>query len=192
MLADERLRDVLAAFASPTPTPAGGSASALASAVGVSLLLMAARLPKTRAGSDEDRRLLTEAAVALTRLQQALSEAIDRDADAYARLVSARGRARHAAIAAAIDVPLQVMRWSSDALKVAAVVAARCHPPASSDVRVGIDLLHAGLSGARSSALANLPGVSDERSVGLLRAEIDRLSEEAGAAIEAARAEPES
>jgi formiminotetrahydrofolate cyclodeaminase len=187
MLADERLRDLLAAFASPTPTPAGGSASALASAVGVSLLMMAASLPRTRAGSDEDRRLLTAASVALTNLQQALSNAVDRDADAYARVVSARGDARRSAIAAVIDVPLQVMRWSSEALQVAAVVAARCHRPASSDVRVGIELLHAGLAGARSTARANLRSVSDTRSVDLVRAEIDRLSEEAGAAIDAAR-----
>jgi formiminotetrahydrofolate cyclodeaminase len=190
MLADERLRDLLAAFASPTPTPAGGSASALASAVGVSLLMMAAGLPRTREGSDEDRRLLTAASVALTSLQHALSDAIDRDADAYARVVSARGQERQPAIAAAIEVLLQVMRWSAEALKVAAVVAARCHRPAWSDVRVGIDLLHAGLAGARSSALANLRDVSDERSVDLVRAEIDRLTEEAAAAIEAAGSEP--
>jgi formiminotetrahydrofolate cyclodeaminase len=189
MLADERLRDVLAAFASPTPTPAGGSASALASAVGVSLLMMAAALPKTRGGSDQDRRLLSAASVTLARLQQQLTDAIDRDADAYARVVSARGDRRQPAIAAAIDVPLQVLRWSSEALQVGAVVAARCHRPAVSDVRVGIDLLHAGLAGARSSARANLPSVSDERSVDRTQAEIERLSDEAGAAIEAALAE---
>jgi formiminotetrahydrofolate cyclodeaminase len=192
MLADARLRDVLAAFASPAPTPAGGSASALASAVGVSLLMMAASLPRTRDGSDEDRRLLTAVLPALTSLQQQLSDAIDRDADAYARVVSARGDQRQAAIAAAIDVPLQVMRWSLEALKVAAVVAARCHRPASSDVRVGIELLDAGLTGARSSVRANLGSVGDEQSIELLRAEVARLSDEAGAAVEAAHGRSDS
>ena len=57
-----RSRDLLTAFSSADPTPGGGSASALASAVGASLLMMVAGLPKTRAGSDEDRAALASAA----------------------------------------------------------------------------------------------------------------------------------
>jgi formiminotetrahydrofolate cyclodeaminase len=181
MLADTPLKAVLDEFASPQPTPAGGSASALASAVGVSLLMMAANLPKTRSGSDEDRRLLTAAGLALTTLQHHLTSAIDSDAEAYAQVVSARGAARQEAIKAATDVPIQVMQWSLEALKAARTVAARCHRPASSDVSVSIDLLRAGFAGARSSARDNLHAVSDARHVEAVRDEIDRLSAEAAA-----------
>jgi formiminotetrahydrofolate cyclodeaminase len=184
MLADQPLRDLLAAFASPAPTPAGGSASALACAVGASLLMMAATLPKTRSGSDEDRQLLTAAALLLTGLQQQLTDAIDQDAQAYGQVVAARGAALQDAIKAAIDAPLQVMRLSAEALDVAPVVAARCHRPASSDVRVGAHLLRAGFAGARSSVQANLRRASDERYREAVEAEVGRLSSEAGVPIE--------
>src|SRR5262245_12723186 len=137
-VADRPLRDLLAAFASAEPVPAGGSASALASAVGVSLLLMATRLPRTRSGTEEDRRLLTSASLVLARLQDRLTEAIDRDANAYRQLIAARGAARQDAIRGAIDAPLHAMRWSAEALTTAPVVAGRCHVPAATDVSVGI------------------------------------------------------
>jgi len=187
MLADRPLKDLLAAFASPAPTPAGGSASALASAVGVSLLMMAATLSRTRSGSDEDRRLLNTASVALPGFQHQLTEAVDQDTEAYRQVVSAHGTALQDAIKGAIDVPLRVMRLSADALKTAPVVAARCHRAASSDVGVGIALLRAGFAGARSSAQANLRRVSDERYLEAVRGEIDRLSNEAGVPVEAPR-----
>jgi methenyltetrahydrofolate cyclohydrolase len=185
MLADTSLKDVLAAFASPAPTPAGGSASALASALGVALLMMAATLPRTRSGSDEDRQLLNAASAPLPGFQLQLTEAIDQDAEAYRRVVSEHGVALQDAIKRAIDVPLRVMRLSADALKTASVVAARCHRAASSDVGVGIDLLRAGFAGARSSAEANLRRVSDERYLEAVRAEISRLSNEAGVPVDA-------
>jgi formiminotetrahydrofolate cyclodeaminase len=48
------LIDLLDAFASNAPVPGGGSAAALAGALGVSLLIMAASLPKSRTGAPED------------------------------------------------------------------------------------------------------------------------------------------
>ena len=187
-LADEPLRDLLAAFASPSPAPAGGSASALASAVGVSLLTMAATLPRTRDGSDEDRQLLTAVSLVLGDLQHRLIDAIDQDAEAYRQVVSSRGAARQDAIAKAIDVPLEVMRLSTEALHAAPVVAARCHRPASSDVRVGVGLVRAGFAGARSSVQANLRGVGDVRYREAVEAEVDRLSNAAGVALDPPRA----
>jgi formiminotetrahydrofolate cyclodeaminase len=190
LLVDTPLQELLAAFASPTPAPAGGSASALAAAIGTALLAMSATLPRTRSGSDEDRQLLNEASLGLTRLRHQLTEAVDRDAAAYGQVVSARGAGLQQAMKAAIEVPLQVMRWSSEALQAAPVVAARCHRPASSDVRVGVGLLQAGFAGARSSALDNLRRITDERYVDAARTDIDRLTHEANAAIAAAQSEP--
>jgi methenyltetrahydrofolate cyclohydrolase len=181
-LADESLRNLLTAFASPAPTPAGGSASALASAVGVSLLLMAAALPKTRSGSDQERQLLTAASQLLTGLQHQLTGAIDQDAEAYRQVVAARGGELLEAMKKAIDAPLHVMRLSTEALKTARGVSASCHLPAASDVRVGIELLRAGFVGARSSVQANLRRVGDNRYRDAVQAEVARLSIEAGVA----------
>jgi formiminotetrahydrofolate cyclodeaminase len=182
-LVEERLGEVLAAFAAPTPTPAGGSASALASAVGTSLLTMVAGLPKTRSGSDGERSILSAATIALTGVLRGLTEAIDGDAAAFEQVVAARGfpkasrEAQHA-FRAATDVPLQVMRLSSIALQQAQAVAERGHRPALSDVAVAIALVGAGFQGARSTVRSNLAAVDDRELVDAITAEVERLSAE--------------
>ena len=189
MLTSQPLRDVIAAFASAEPTPGGGSASALASSVGTSLLLMVARLEKTRSQSDDDRTALTFAAGALTGIQHQLTAAIDADSDAYEHVVSAYRQpkvtdtdktARKAAIERALrvatDVPLGVMRLSVDALKHARDVAAHGHRAASSDVGVALALLQAGLEGARLNVRVNLGGIGDRAYVEAVTAESERLS----------------
>jgi formiminotetrahydrofolate cyclodeaminase len=191
MLADKPVRDLLAAFASPDPTPGGGSASALAAAVGASLLRMVAGLPKTRAGSDDDRAALAAAAAGLTGVQQQLTEAIDEDAAAYGAVVAAYKQprstepervARTAAIARALrratDVPLGVMHLSALGLTHAAVVAAHGHRAAASDVGVAVALLRAGLHGARLNVDINLGGLSDAAYRDAAGAEAQRLTRE--------------
>jgi formiminotetrahydrofolate cyclodeaminase len=187
MLADKPFRELLAAFAAPVPTPAGGAASALASAVGASLLLMAATLPKSRTGSTEERQRLADAAVILTPLHKQLMQGIDDDADAYRRLMSAQRDAKQDALKTAIEAPVQVVRQSAGALAAAPDVAGHCHRAAASDVRVAIELLWAGLVGARSTARANLRRLDDRRYVERVEEEIARLSIDAAAAAEIAR-----
>jgi formiminotetrahydrofolate cyclodeaminase len=167
-------RELLAAFSSTDPTPGGGSASALASAVGASLLIMVAGLPKTRTGSDDDRRALADASAALTTIRDQLAGAVDSDTAAYDRVVAAyklpkaspeeqlaRKPAIQAALKAATDVPLGVMRLSAAAMDLAAVVAAHGHRAASSDVGVAAGLLQAGAAGARLNVESNLEGIAD-------------------------------
>jgi formiminotetrahydrofolate cyclodeaminase len=199
MLADQSLREVLAAFASPEPTPAGGSASALASALGVSLLLMAASLARSRTGSADERAALSVAARALSPLQRELIAGVDRDHEAYREIAAARrlSKTAHAtngpaddpvgrALQGATDVPIEVMRWSSLALQQASAVAAHCHRAAVSDVRVAIGLVRTGFSGAQSSAQDNLARMADGAYVQAARAEIDRLALDADRAADAA------
>jgi formiminotetrahydrofolate cyclodeaminase len=189
VLTSTPLRDVIAAFASAEPTPGGGSASALASSVGASLLLMVARLEKTRNQSEDDRAALTFAAGSLAGIQHQLTSAIDADSDAYGHVVSAyrqpkatevENGARKAAIERALriatDVPLGVMRLSVDALKHAQEVAAHGHRAASSDVGVALALLQAGIEGARLNVRVNLGGISDRAYVEAVTAEAERLS----------------
>src|SRR5471032_3075112 len=139
-LIDKSVRDLLTAFSSGDPTPGGGSAAALASAVGASLLLMVAGLPKTRTGSDDERRALAEAADALAGLRAQLTDAIDADTAAYDQVVaayklpkgsadeqSARKAAIQRALRAATDVPLGVVRLSTAALDRAVAIAAAGH-----------------------------------------------------------------
>jgi formiminotetrahydrofolate cyclodeaminase len=200
-LAEQPLRDLLAAFSSPAPTPGGGSASALASAIGASLLMMVAGLPKTRTGGDHERTALSAAAAALDGIRARLADAIDADASAYDRVVAAyklpktspgeqaaRKTAIQQALRAATDVPLDVMRLSAAAIDHAKTIAANGHRAAASDAGVATALLRAGLRGAALNIDTNAGSVSDQAYVDGVRAESARLSEGSARAADEAEA----
>jgi formiminotetrahydrofolate cyclodeaminase len=198
-LVDKSVRDLLAAFSSSDPTPGGGSAAALASAVGASLLMMVAALPKTRAGSDDDRAALARATTALDGIRRQLTGAIDEDTGAYDQVVAAyklpkgtdeekgaRKNAVQQALRAATDVPLGVMRLSAAGLDAANIVASHGHRGASSDVGAAIALLRAGLHGARLNVEINLGGIADEPYKQSVAEQVAGLVQQASAAADAA------
>jgi formiminotetrahydrofolate cyclodeaminase len=178
---DRSVRDLLDEFASSAPTPGGGSASALAGALGASLLLMVARMPKTRGGSGDERATLDRVAVDVARLRARLAALVDEDSAAYDAVVAAfrlpkatdeEKAARRAAVQAATrhatTTPLAVMEACAEALGMAGQIAACGNPNAASDVQVGMALLSAACRGAYENVAINLPGLSDET----LRAEL--------------------
>jgi len=201
MLRQKLCDALLEAFSSSDPTPGGGSASALAGAVGASLLAMVAGLPKTRHGRDEDRAGLDAARGALLALQRALAELMDRDSEAYDRVVAAfrlpkstdaetaaRSAAVQAAFRDATETPLAVMRACEETIRLADTVAERGNPSASSDVQVGIELAAAGLRGARLNVEINLGSLKDAAFVEQVKGEVDRLTRAAEAGAARARA----
>ena len=76
------MADVLDAFASNQPYPGGGSAAALAGALGVSLLLMAAGIPRTRTGTPEEAADLAQASARLRPVRDTLARIVDADSEA--------------------------------------------------------------------------------------------------------------
>lgn len=191
---------LLDAFRSNEPTPGGGSASALAGAVGASLLAMVAGLAKPHATTEEDVERLAAAGARCTAIARLLEELIDRDSAAYDLVVgafrmpkgtdaekAARTTGIQRAMQAATEAPLEVMRACSDAIEQGAVVAAFGNRNASSDVQVGLDLLGAGLRGAKLNVEINLGSLKDADVVAQAKAEADRLDAEAGPGIRAAK-----
>lgn len=191
---------ILDAFRSNEPTPGGGSASALAGAVGASLLAMVAGLAKPHATTEEDVERLAAAGARCTAIARLLEELIDRDSAAYDLVVGAfrmpkgtdeekAARAAHIerAMQAATDAPLEVMRACSDGIEQGAVVAAFGNRNASSDVQVGLELLGAGLRGAKLNVEINLGSLKDADFVARAKAEADRLDAESGPGIHAAK-----
>jgi formiminotetrahydrofolate cyclodeaminase len=187
MLVDKTVAQILDAFASSDPTPGGGSAAALAAAMGASLLLMVARMPKTKSGAEADRATLDAASEVLSPLASELRSLIDRDTAAYDQVVAAyrlpkttdeEKRARRAAIQAgmrsAIDAPLAVMRACRHGLEQADAVERHGNPNAASDVTVAKELLRAGMNGARANAEINLPSIDDAQYADGVRAELAR------------------
>ena len=199
-LIDRSVVDLLAAFRSSDPTPGGGSASALAGAVGASLLAMVAALPKPRAESDADLDRLRLAGERCAELSELLAALVDRDTRAYQAVVGAyrlpktsdaekasRAAAIQAALRGATETPLDVMRDCRAAMAHAVVVAELGNRNASSDVRVALELLGAGLRGAGYNVEINLGNLKDVGYVESARGEVGRLTSGAEENASAAR-----
>jgi len=187
--------ELLKAFRSPEPTPGGGSASALAGAVGASLLAMVAALEKPGAQAEEDVRRLRSAGVRCASLSDRLSALIDEDSAAYDDVVAAfrlpkgtdtekaaRSIQIQEALRGATEVPLEVMRTCGDALEQSTIVAELGSRNARSDVQVGVELLAAGIRGARLNVDVNLQSLKDVAYVKAVRDEAESLAH-AGARI---------
>jgi methenyltetrahydrofolate cyclohydrolase len=187
-LTEQSVTALLAAFRSADPTPGGGSASALAGATGASLLVMVANLPKSRAATDEDARRLKRAGEECADRALDLESFVDRDSDAYDLVMAAykkpkatdeekaaRSAAIQAAMRAAIDAPLAVILACAAAAEHGEVIAALGNPSASSDVKVGFELLGAGLRGAKENVQINLAGVKDSEYVARILEEVKAL-----------------
>lgn len=181
--------ELLKAFRSPEPTPGGGSASALAGAVGASLLAMVAALEKPGAQAEEDVRRLRSAGERCASLSDRLSALIDEDSAAYDDVVAAFRRPKgtdtekaarsiqiQEALRGATEVPLEVMRTCGDALEQSTIVAELGSRNARSDVQVGVELLAAGIRGARLNVDVNLQSLKDVAYVKAVRDEAESLA----------------
>jgi formiminotetrahydrofolate cyclodeaminase len=188
-LTHKTVKALLEDFRSSAPTPGGGSAAALAGAVGASLLAMVAGLPKPRATADADLQTLRDAGARCAALALDLESLVDRDSEAYELVVSAyrmpkatddekavRAKGVQDALKAAIAAPLDVMRACREAIALGPVLEALGNPNASSDVQVGLELLGAGLRGARLNVEINLGSVKDAAYAADVAGEIARLS----------------
>jgi formiminotetrahydrofolate cyclodeaminase len=196
---DASIDDFLAALASADPAYSAVSASAMAAAMGASLLVMVTGLPKTRGDTIDDRRALTEAAVALSGLQRQLIEAIDTEtalkifaAENMPQRSATQRAERDAAIQfaqqGAADVPIEVMRLATLGLKHAETVAARSCRAASNDVELAIVLLRTGLSGARANLETKLSSLTDVVYVKAVVDEVAVLSEDGARSADTAHA----
>ena len=187
-LSQLRFTELLSAFRSREPTPGGGSASALGGAVGASLLAMVAALPKPRTQGIADTERLIVAGARCAAIGDSLAALMDRDSMAYDLVVAAfrlpksteeeqtaRGMRIQEALRSATEAPLEVMRACAEAIGLAAVVAAFGNRNAASDVRVGLELLRAGLRGAKLNVDVNLASIKDETFVAAVRREAEHL-----------------
>lgn len=182
---EHKVSEFLAAIRSSNPTPGGGSASALAGAMGASLLAMVAGLPKSKAATAEDAERLKAAGERCASLARELETLVERDSDAYNQVLaayklpkatdeekSARSAAIQAGFRAAIDAPLAVMRACAAAAEQGLLVATLGLASASSDVRVGFELLNAALRGAKLNVETNVGSVKDGDYLAAVQAEM--------------------
>lgn len=159
----------LDALAAATPAPGGGAAAALAGAMSAALIAMAAGLTLGRPRYADVHAEMSAVLGRATALRQALTQAVEDDTAAYLAVMAAyrlpraddvlradRQAAIQAALRRAAEVPLAAAEACGELLELAAAVAARSNPNASSDAAVAALLAHAGLQGAVRNVRINL------------------------------------
>jgi glutamate formiminotransferase/formiminotetrahydrofolate cyclodeaminase len=160
---------LLEALADGAPTPGGGSAAAYAGAMGAALVAMVARLTlgKKKFAEIQEQMLaiLDEAEV----LRKKLAAAVDEDAAAFERVMSAfrlpkdtaeqiaaRAETIRKATIYAAEVPLETARWSMRVIELASQVAQIGNPNAVTDAGTGAALAQAALTGAGYNVRINI------------------------------------
>jgi glutamate formiminotransferase/formiminotetrahydrofolate cyclodeaminase len=148
------LPEFLDALAAPTATPGGGSAAAAAAAMAAALGAMVTRLAKQDSTQfEDDRRFFTEA--------------VDRDAEAFNRVMAAYKHPKEArapyveeALHGAAEVPLQVLERASAMLN--RLESLQTPAKFASDLAVARALTAAASAGARENVNINLDSIHDE------------------------------
>jgi methenyltetrahydrofolate cyclohydrolase len=196
---DASLREFLAELSSAESAHGAVSVAAVAGGLGTSLLLMVATHPKTRSDSATDRTALISASTALADVQEQLLETIE--TETVVKIYAARNMpqgsttqrtdreaALQLSLRAAADVPLEVIRLCALGLQHARTVAKHCTRAAAAEVELGVTLLRAGFTGARSNLEMRLSSLTDILYTTAILEETARLSEEVTTAANAAEA----
>jgi glutamate formiminotransferase/formiminotetrahydrofolate cyclodeaminase len=186
-------QDFLDALAEATPAPGGGSAAAYAGAAGAALAAMVARLTlgkKKYAEVESQMYALLEQAESL---RTALTEAIQKDAEAFEAVMACyrlpkdtdeeaavRQQAIEAAMLNAAQVPLETARMAVKVMELCAQAVAIGNLNAISDGASGAALGRASLTGAGYNVRINVSSLADPAKGNPLLQEIRQLERRAG------------
>jgi glutamate formiminotransferase/formiminotetrahydrofolate cyclodeaminase len=171
-LVDKTVTGFVQAVASESPAPGGGSVAALAGSLGAALGAMVANLSAHKRGWDDRWEGFSEWAVRGKDLHSRLLDLVDEDTAAFDRLVEAMRTARddpsateavEAATRGAIEVPIQVMEVSLEAMEVIGAMAAEGLASSVSDAGVGALLARAAVRGAHLNVKINALGLTDKK-----------------------------
>jgi formiminotetrahydrofolate cyclodeaminase len=187
-LIDMTVKDYLDLLKSDAPAPGGGSVSALTGAQGLALMLMVADLTLTREKYQADHEICRQVKEAGTPLFESMSEAMDRDTDAYNMVFAAfklpketdeekaaRSKAIGEANLTATKVPFEVMTLAHEGLKLASKLVNHSNTNAASDLGVAASCMETAAKGAWQNVLINLPGVKDPEQAKQFEAEGHKL-----------------
>ena len=186
MLEKLPINDFLEKTAAGTAVPGGGSVAALSAAAAAGLVEMVANLTIGKKGFEAVGEAMREIAGKASTFREKLMQDMDRDANAYTRVLDAfrlpkatekerevRQAAVQEAFKEAATVPLGVARDAQAVLELAGVVIAKGKPNAVTDGLVGAMLARtAGLS-ALYNVRINLGSIRDEDFVQDLRKEME-------------------
>jgi glutamate formiminotransferase/formiminotetrahydrofolate cyclodeaminase len=173
-------------LSSASPAPGGGSVAALAGALSAALSAMVSNLTFNKKGYKDVNDLMTDLGVKGQSVKDFLLQAIDRDTEAFNQVMTAmrapeeeRGAALEEANRKATLVPLEVLRESVEALKLAQVAAKKGNRNTLSDAGVAGLMGRAGAEGAFYNVMINLNNMKDSDFVRQTRRQANEYLEEA-------------
>jgi methenyltetrahydrofolate cyclohydrolase len=191
MLTELTVKGFLAKIASGEPVPGGGSVAALSGALCAALCRMVASLTIGRRADEEIDKAMTGLVGRASFLQADLEEAIDRDAQAYGRVMDAfrmakgseeeKGARRQAiqqALKEAALVPLSVAEAALELLGLAERVVRDGNRNAKTDGLVAALMARSGALGALLNVRINLASIGDKEFVTEIGVKIGLLERE--------------
>jgi formiminotetrahydrofolate cyclodeaminase len=192
LLVNLSISQYAAKLASSEPAPGGGSAAALVGLLGASLLEMVIQLSLGRSQVSQYEDLLQSRGKELAQLHKELELLVDRDAEAFLRLMATykmpsnsvdekaqRRQAIQQAVAVAAQVPLNIARTSLAVLVIADQLLGKVNTHAVSDLVVGAQACHTGVVGALLNTAVNIPLLQDEELGKSLASDIRHLQSQA-------------
>lgn len=184
--------DLLNALGSEAPTPGGGTAAALTGAMGAALAEMVASLTLSKEKYAAAHEAVRPIAGLARRTRLELQRLAREDSDAYDAVVAARRlpketpdqqrlRARKTSEAnrLAAEVPMRTARAAVRLLGALPELVKKGNPNAASDAGAAALLLEAAAHAALLNVAINLAGIDDAGFTADMRAESQRLGEEA-------------
>lgn len=191
--ADKQLAVFIEELASKASVPGGGGASALVGAVGMALGNMVGSLTVGKKKYAEVEQDIIALQAKASTLQEELLALIDRDAELFEPLSQAYGlpkdteeqraekaRVMEAALQAASEPPLAIMRACCAAIKLHQEFAAKGSVIAISDVGVGVVFCKAALQGASLNVFINTKAMTDRTYADQLNAAAEAMLTEYG------------
>jgi glutamate formiminotransferase/formiminotetrahydrofolate cyclodeaminase len=175
-LTSMRIDDFADLLSTDAPAPGGGSVAALCGALSGALSSMVGALTHGKKGYEKAFDIADEVGVEGQRLKEELLADVDRDTEAFNRVMaamrlpkktdedkSARQTAMEKANKEATLVPLNVLRRAMDAARIARAIAEKGNKNSVSDAGVAALTARAAAEGAYLNVRINLPGIEDEK-----------------------------
>ena len=171
--------------------PAGGSSAALTGALGAALVSMACRLTIGKEGYEEAEEELNSVLSASESLRKNLLSAVDKDADAYQKVLNARALpeetddeqkirtvAVRAAFREACESPRQIARDCLEVLRLCLRVSGMVNASTVCDLGAAAIHVLGGMEISVMNAQVNLPFVSNDEYSDEVWTEMEEIQEE--------------
>ncbi|WP_432401315.1 cyclodeaminase/cyclohydrolase family protein [Wukongibacter sp. M2B1] len=191
MLADKTLKGFLDETASKAPVPGGGSIAAMSAATAAALTEMVANLTIGKKGYEDVQEEMAELASTLPNVRNEFITDIDRDADAFNKVMDAfkmpketdeekaeRRQAIQDGMKNAASVPLEVARNAFKIMNFAAKVVEKGNKNAVTDGAVAAMMARTAVLSALFNVKINLGSIKDEEFVKKVSEEVSQLEAE--------------